>query len=245
MCGIFFSLSCQGHVFPNPKTEQLLRNRGPDSYDVHTVQLSNANGESHNKAPSVFLTFASSVLALRGGHIQSQPLVDPKTGSVLCWNGEAWKIKGDRVLDNDSKRVFKLLLDAVSPANEAEPNHDHEIARLASDFATISGPSAFVFYDAVRSRVIFGRDILGRRSLLHGKDMEGTFRLCSICDSTSLDSFEEVDTNGIHVIDLRPHRIIEDRPAVMDIRTVPWVHHSSPPEQETLPQQQMVRRLFN
>lgn len=242
MCGIFFSLSYRGHVFPNAKTEQLLRNRGPDRYNIHTLQLSNNAGESNSKTPGVFLTFASSVLALRGGHVQSQPLVDPKTGSVLCWNGEAWRIQGDQVMDNDSKRVFDLLLDAISASNGQETNEAPEMSRLGDTFASVSGPSAFVFYDAIHSRVIFGRDILGRRSLLRGVDLEGNFQVGSVCDPTSMEHSIEVESDGIHVIDLRSQEIVENRPTNTEIKTIPWIHSHSLLEGEELPEQYMVRR---
>lgn len=64
------------------------------------------------------------------------------------------------------------------------------------------GPYAFVFYDAPNKRVYYGRDCLGRRSLLRKDAVDGTIVLSSVCNNASGEAWAEVDADGIHVVDL-------------------------------------------
>ncbi|KAJ5107912.1 hypothetical protein N7456_004587 [Penicillium angulare] len=226
MCGIFFCLS-SGSKVPTPETQALLKSRGPDSCQSHSVHkdVSTRDGESL----ACHLTFTSTVLSLRGDHIYTQPLLDPATQSVLCWNGEAWKIDGKRVSGNDTEHVLNLFLQTVAE-DDNEDDDRSSAHRLGQAVATISGPFAFVFYDAVHSRVFFSRDCLGRRSLLQEYDEDGSLKICSICDGSSSEEFAEVGFDGVYMIDLTaPHDSslsIKDR---YNIETLPWSSESLPP----------------
>lgn len=225
MCGIFFSISTNS-TLPTAEANALLQKRGPDSYQKHTVLKGIPAQDGVSQPLSHHLTFISTVLSLRGDHIFNQPLVDLTTESVLCWNGEAWKISGERVRGNDTQQVFKLFLDAVScDRNKAIDGLSHAVA-------SITGPFAFVFYDAINSRVFFSRDCLGRRSLLQGLDEDGALKICSLCDGSSSSTlFEEVNTRGVSMIDLEmqqdPSSSTNGR---YKIETLPWSSDSSPPE---------------
>ncbi|KAJ5149690.1 hypothetical protein N7448_001268 [Penicillium atrosanguineum] len=222
MCGIFFSLSTR-ITQPNQETRSLLEKRGPDSTQTHTVcrEVKTQNAVSQLQQ---HLTFISTVLSLRGDHVYSQPLIDSLTQSVLCWNGEAWKIGGEPVSGNDTERVFNLFLQAVkSDCNDASQ-------RLAEAAATISGPFAFVFYDAVNARLFFSRDCLGRRSLLQGFEEDGSLRICSICDGSSSTLFDEVGFAGIYMINLDAYQDTSASPKDQyKIETLPWSSDPTPP----------------
>jgi asparagine synthetase B (glutamine-hydrolysing) len=207
MCGIFFSLSASEHVLPQEKTATWLRNRGPDNYYTHLVKLENRGaGVSTTALETIYLTFISSVLALRGDHVTSQPLVDTNSKSVLCWNGEAWKIDGELVDGNDTELVFQKFIEALRDHHDAggseKSKFNESVARLTNILSNITGPFSFVFYDGVHRRLYFSRDCLGRRSLLHGQDDSGNLRICSVCDGSPGAAFEEVETDGLHMIDL-------------------------------------------
>ncbi|CAG8909503.1 unnamed protein product [Penicillium egyptiacum] len=223
MCGIFFSLSSSK---PTPSTQEtctLLQKRGPDSYKTHTAQKDIAQ-DGVSPPLSYYLTFTSTVLSLRGDHVYTQPLVDPTTQSVLCWNGEAWKIAGERVQDNDTERVFNLFLQAV------DGDHKDSVQRMAEAIARLSGPFAFVFYDAANSRLFYSRDCLGRRSLLEGFDENGNLKICSICDSASVDCFKEVGTEGVCTIDLARYQDPPLSPRELcQIEILPWSSAASLP----------------
>ncbi|KAJ5942351.1 hypothetical protein N7516_002519 [Penicillium verrucosum] len=243
MCGIFFSLSSSE---PTPSTQETctsLQKRGPDSYKTHTAQKDIHAQDGVSPPLSYYLTFTSTVLALRGDHVYTQPLVDPRTQSVLCWNGEAWKIAGERVQGNDTERVFNLFLQAVGS------DQKDSVERMAEAIASLSGPFAFVFYDAVNSRLFYSRDCLGRRSLLEGFDENGNLKICSICDSASMDCFKEVGTKGVCTIDLAHYQDPSLSPRELcQTRTLPWssaaspstdhIRKSIPPMNTTLPTEQ-------
>ncbi|PLN85334.1 asparagine synthase [Aspergillus taichungensis] len=247
MCGIFFSVGASEPKLPNKETCSLLRNRGPDSFQVHQVTQDAKSSTAGSVA--VHLTFVSTVLSMRGDHVVSQPLVDDTTQSVLCWNGDAWKIAGDPIQGNDTELIFKLFLEAIQPRPE-EPGSQSAVRRLQDVISSVSGPFAFVFYDAVNSRVFFSRDCLGRRSLLRGVDDGGDFKICSLCDSSSATHFEEVGSDGVYMIDFT--RTVLDTPGLDDsngcfnidsIQILPWGSASTgqlrnpiPPMNKTIPE---------
>lgn len=192
MCGIFFSLSSHGPQRPSKDLLNSLNSRGPDCVAEHTIVLSRpppGNGDCRE----IHLSFLSTVLSLRGDAIVSQPLIDETTGSVLCWNGEAWKIGDETVNGNDSQRIFEILLDAsVAGTSDA----------VLDALSSIYGPYAAVFYDARHGRIIYGRDCLGRRSLLKKIDIANQLIISSISDPAASDAWHEVEADGLYVINL-------------------------------------------
>jgi asparagine synthetase B (glutamine-hydrolysing) len=154
MCGIHASLSTESFRFPSHNLKKLLHNRGPDHGGEEEVKIENQRGP-------YYLSFTSTVLSLRGGHVTIQPFVDFKTGSILCWNGEAWKIGADVITGNDGQAVFNALLEVI-------PGHStlESTTAVLNLLNSISGPFAFVFLDRIHKQIFFGRDRLGRRSLL-------------------------------------------------------------------------------
>lgn len=67
---------------------------------------------------------------------------------------------------------------------------------------SIAGPFAFVFYDAISNRLFYGRDRLGRRSLLSRVLSDSGVAFCSITDESPSTVWTEVETGGVHVVDL-------------------------------------------
>jgi asparagine synthetase B (glutamine-hydrolysing) len=226
MCGIFFSLGASEHVLPQEKTVTWLRNRGPDNYCTHLD--TSCAGESKT---AIYLTFISTVLALRGDHVTSQPLVDADSKSVLCWNGEAWKVCGLTVRGNDTEIVFQKFIEASRHRRDDGGSEvDGSVARLTDIISNITGPFSFVFYDGFHRRVFFSRDCLGRRALLHGHDDFGNLKICSVCDGSSPAPFEEVETDGLHMIDLACISL-KDTPdghkISYQVEVIPWSHNQT------------------
>jgi asparagine synthetase B (glutamine-hydrolysing) len=192
MCGIFFSLCGQDHVPPDPATARLLRNRGPDSCEEHRISLSSSGGNGRK----LHATFVSTVLSLRGTSVVEQPLVSKNTGHVLCWNGEAWSIAGQRVSGNDSKAV----LEALSENQFDELDRKSVALHTARVLSSIRGPYAFVYL--CNGYLFYGRDCLGRRSLLRKTTADGQLVLSSVCDNSSGDDWAEVEADGICMVDV-------------------------------------------
>lgn len=135
----------------------------------------------------------STVLALRGGHVTAQPFLDASSGSALCWNGEAWKIGLDLVTGNDGQAVFDLLIQASS----SQTLPADAVSAILKVLHSISGPFAFVFLDRTHNQMFFGRDRLGRRSLVFKNNVDlGVLELSSIPGDNG--SWEEVEADAIY-----------------------------------------------
>jgi asparagine synthetase B (glutamine-hydrolysing) len=192
MCGIYASISTRGFQIPSPGLKHLLCKRGPDH--VGEVQA-----EIEDDGLTYYLSFTSTVLALRGGHVTAQPFIDPQSGSVLCWNGEAWKIGPETVAGNDGQKVFAALLGASTTQGIGSESTSKVVETLNS----ISGPFAFVFFDNIHKQLFFGRDRLGRRSLLHNSlDDSKSIEFSSTADPAR-GLWEEVEADAIYVLSCR------------------------------------------
>lgn len=191
MCGIHAAISTAGQCPISSALERRLRNRGPDHLGTVSTNLGDTNETS--------LSFTSTVLSLRGDHITKQPLVDETTGSVLCWNGEAWKIGGDKVQGNDGEGVISLL--TVASRHSLEDDGKGIIDALRN----IEGPFAFIYFDKPARRLYYGRDRLGRRSLL--VKAGEPFLLASIADSPT-SGWSEVEADGVYSLQFGHEPII-------------------------------------
>lgn len=190
MCGILFSYRGDTDHRPSFDDHELLRDRGPDR--IGQVLVKHTSGS---------FSFVSSVLALRGKSLVAQPLQDPISGSVLCWNGEAWKLDNKLIEQNDARVVFDVLLKTVgsddsSPVSDGGRDVDEAVAQV---FSRVSGPYAFIFYHATNRSVYYGRDFLGRRSLLRSGE-GGSITISSVCGGFPARHWAEVEANGIYVI---------------------------------------------
>lgn len=188
MCGIHASISTRNYHHPSDQLHSLLCKRGPDHVGSLERQVDNEG------SPSYRISFASTVLALRGGIITPQPFADRATGSVLCWNGEAWTLGSEPVKGNDGQVIFDALIKAVSTHIEAPEVTSAILGVLRS----ISGPFAFVFFDSVHGQFYFARDRLGRRSLLWKYDEHG-IEFASVADSTDI-GWAEIEADGMYQI---------------------------------------------
>ncbi|RMZ82123.1 hypothetical protein DV737_g2232, partial [Chaetothyriales sp. CBS 132003] len=191
MCGIFFSISYGKPLDPDEQTVARLQARGPDSFCKLALSVE-PDCQTTELAESIHLTFCSSVLALRGDVVHTQPLLDPATKSLLCWNGEAWKYDGQEVSGNDSQAIFDALLTA-----------DEDECAIISTMSKVSGPFAFVYYRAPSHTVYFGRDRLGRRSLLIDESGKDRLTLCSIAPERRGASWAEVNTACLHSVSVK------------------------------------------
>jgi asparagine synthetase B (glutamine-hydrolysing) len=208
MCGIHAIISPGNAAEISQNLRQALSNRGPDYLGQVTRSVSTADAQESN----VSITFTSTVLALRGDHVAKQPFHDSELGSVLCWNGEAWKIDDQVVKGNDGEAIFAKL--ASSNFTDAEQRKSHTLSVLRS----IQGPFAFVFYDAICKRLYYGRDRLGRRSLLINNPPNGqAISVSSIADALTPE-WKEVEANGIYSMDINSHSLHQ-----MRIEKDPWL----------------------
>ena len=208
MCGIHCSICRHGHYQLPETVTTLLKQRGPDSFQRHDLKVN-----------SIYVTFVSSVLSLRGSSVVSQPLTDTRTGSVLCWNGEAWKMDEQPIAGNDSKLVF----DALLKASDSKDPHQEILGILSK----IRGPFACVFYDAHSQKIYFSRDCLGRRSLVKSTSSNGDVVIASICDLEFASEWSEVEADGVYVISLSQEAIQKSSSEPFASRLIPHSYQSS------------------
>ncbi|MCJ1475879.1 hypothetical protein MMC13_004543 [Lambiella insularis] len=207
MCGIFFSCSEVKPVFPTDSILDLLRRRGPDSCNVvrRTVQVAKPRFNAVHDSPkrAIHLVFVSTVLSLRGDIIVRQPLVDENSGSLLCWNGEGWKLKDEPVVGNDAEAIFKALINhARSAPDDSTEAREMSLLTLHNTLSSVSGPFSFIFYDSIFQRVLYGRDQMGRRSLLCCNNSSQELIISSVCNGPLSTSWTEVGADGIRVLNL-------------------------------------------
>jgi asparagine synthetase B (glutamine-hydrolysing) len=148
--------------------------------------------------------------------------VDQSSGSVLCWNGEAWKFGSETIYDgNDGQILFNALLKATTADSTAA---------VLNVLGSISGPFAVVFWDKLHQKVFLGRDRLGRRSLLY-RATQDLIEFSSISDwSHDADPdkglWEEIDADGIYILSLSEHYSSEDNsqwsPSPFFVKKHPW-----------------------
>jgi asparagine synthetase B (glutamine-hydrolysing) len=190
MCGIHASVSTTGFKAPTDGLKQLLCNRGPDHLGEAKAQIRADDGAQ------LYVSCTSTVLALRGGEVAAQPFDDSASGCILCWNGEAWMIDYDydAVVGNDGKFVFELLLNAAT-SNLSQSDSNNAILRI---LRSISGPFAFVFLDKIHGCLYFGRDCLGRRSLLVSEGVDLSSMEFSSCADPLISNWKEVEADGIY-----------------------------------------------
>lgn len=190
MCGIYASVSKKGFTTLSRCQERLLRDRGPDHLGAEQVLLETQGGSRQ------WFSFTSTVLALRGGRVQPQPFRNLQTGSILCCNGEAWRIGQDPVAGNDGQVVFDLLLEASS-AHKLDSESTHAVIEV---LRSISGPFSFVFLDVVHNKMYFGRDRLGRRSLLYNPSGHPECMAFASVADPSNGVWSEVEADGVYLL---------------------------------------------
>ena len=205
MCGIFCSLSSTEHILPNDEIGKRLESRGPDSSATICTVYPKTTAQKHDTSTrGIHLTFCSTVLSLRGERTVVQPVQDKDEKYTLCWNGEAWGIGDVAPAGNDTEAIHKLLVKALKNSSGddelEEPVTSAE--KLSQALSQVSGPYAFVFFDQARGRLFFGRDFLGRRSLLKRVTSDGDLLISSVSDGDFANGWEEIDADGVYCIDL-------------------------------------------
>jgi len=167
------------------------------------------------------------VLSLRGGsksQVTAQPLSDATSGNILMWNGE---IFGSDLFcvgndENDAQRLLEeLSKEDTTTTTTTDPTI--ETNRILNIVKSVRGPYAFLFYHHTSKCIYFGRDRLGRRSLLislstntNQNDQAGNRPLIALssvkCEPKvkdpnewlfkEMNEFDELKANGIYKLDL-------------------------------------------
>eukprot|EP00756_Hemistasia_phaeocysticola_P007124 Hpha_TRINITY_DN1412_c0_g1::TRINITY_DN1412_c0_g1_i1::g.9641::m.9641 len=157
-----------------PWLAEPIRRRGPD-----------ASGELEVPLGPCVVQMHGSVLSMRGAQICRQPCGSADDG-VLLWNGEVFSgLEVDERV-GDTHAVRSLLVDAADKGDDAA---------VAAALCSVEGPFAFAF--ARGGRLWFGRDPLGRRSLVIARTFQGLVVSSTGSALQHAVPFSEVPTSGV------------------------------------------------
>jgi asparagine synthetase B (glutamine-hydrolysing) len=198
MCGILVSVAPRDISACHDDLVGWIASRGPDSLQTHRIQLSGRDSK-----PPIEITFTSSVLHLRGHGVTVQPLISD-TGDILCWNGEVWDGLEIREDEDDGVKLLAALT-AGKP--------------IWKVMEGVEGPWAMVYYSSKDMKLWFGRDCLGRRSLLQKRVVDsGTFVLSSV--GVDLAGWTEVGVEGLWCLDLNGWSMQDQNEVFAEIASV-------------------------
>ncbi|XP_023288092.1 asparagine synthetase domain-containing protein 1 isoform X3 [Orussus abietinus] len=144
-----------------------IASRGPDGFAERFDSLPN-DWHAH---------FAASVLWMQGDKCLIQPCID-STGNVLLWNGDIFS--GNLASDN--------TCDTITVLNNFELSDN--ISQILKD---VEGPYSFVYFQRHKNLLYFGRDCIGRHSLLIKLNLERNFIMLTSAASKNVNEPEAAD----------------------------------------------------
>ncbi|XP_066590254.1 asparagine synthetase domain-containing protein 1 [Prorops nasuta] len=185
MCGIYCKLC--GNSTNNLKEPQFEDNewtvckgytsaRGPDAL-YEKFETLNKDWLAH---------FAASILWTQGPELISQPRIDPD-GNILLWNGDIFS--GNLAVSN--------MCDTVVISNILSKSTD-----IVSVFQQVEGPYSFIYFQKSKNLLYFGRDVIGRHSLLIKVDNDQNVLTLTSVASKKLQGTVEIPAIGIFVMNL-------------------------------------------
>jgi hypothetical protein len=137
----------------------------------------------------------------------SQEYVDELAGAILSHNAASLSKLNRPVVNlyqstSDSMQIFKILTDTDKYYSSSEFTE-----HLLNTLSNIKGPWAIIFYHAPSHTLYFGRDALGRRSLLYhfpsSPKTDSEFLLTSVGSMEEAGFWNEVPTEGIYALPLK------------------------------------------
>ncbi|KNE66726.1 hypothetical protein AMAG_11224 [Allomyces macrogynus ATCC 38327] len=161
---------------------------------------------SHIKDGS--LQLIASVLHLRGEKMVEQPVRFHGTGDnelILCWNGEVYAGMGtgtDLAAQSDTAYLIRQLSE-IDVCSRTAADFGAGIVALFED---LEAEFAMILFNARFKTLWYGRDCLGRRSLLHHHAAD-TLALSSV----HLPGCPEVPVGGLWSVDLSAPSLVDSR----------------------------------
>ncbi|XP_044585168.1 asparagine synthetase domain-containing protein 1, partial [Cotesia glomerata] len=148
--------------------------RGPDKLSSH-YQILNEQ---------LVGNFSAGVLWMQGPEPRVQPCVDDK-GNILLWNGDIFS--GPLKIETESD-TFALLTHLKSSKN------------ILQTINLIEGPFSLIYYQKSTNLLYFGRDFIGRHSLLIKVVKNESFMLTSTANK-NIENIIELPACGIFTMD--------------------------------------------
>ncbi|XP_015185706.1 PREDICTED: asparagine synthetase domain-containing protein 1 [Polistes dominula] len=186
MCGIFCCISqCSDvnvkHSDEWDKCKNLLISRGPDKLVKNFISLTDI----------WCCHLAASVLWTQGLKLAEQPLID-SDGNILLWNGD---IFSGSLAKNDTSDSITVL------------NAFSKSLNITKTLRCIQGPYSFIYFQKSSKLLYFGRDIIGRHSLLLQLNNEKNSLTITSVGGKCFQNILEVPAIGIFLINLSDIKI--------------------------------------
>ncbi|XP_011633493.1 asparagine synthetase domain-containing protein 1 [Pogonomyrmex barbatus] len=185
MCGIFCSIYQSGHDSESLEQWNICKDaiaaRGPDHLIEKHLSL-NHNWHGH---------FAAAVLWMQGAGVTMQPSLDTND-NLLLWNGDLFSgcLAKDDVCDTN------VVLDELQSTTD-----------ITSVLRKIEGPYSLVYYKRSNNMLYFGRDIIGRHSLLLKIDNKTNSMILASVANKRIKGIIEVPAIGIFAMNLNNSQI--------------------------------------
>ncbi|XP_014608843.1 PREDICTED: asparagine synthetase domain-containing protein CG17486 [Polistes canadensis] len=186
MCGIFCCISqCSdanvNHSDQWDRCKNLLISRGPDKLVKNFISLTDI----------WCCHLAASILWTQGLKLAEQPLIDPN-GNILLWNGDVFS---GSLAQNDTSDSITVL------------NAFSKSLNITNTLRHIQGPYSFIYFQKSSKLLYFGRDIIGRHSLLLQLNNEKSTLTITSVGGKCFQNILEVPAIGIFVINLSDVKI--------------------------------------
>ncbi|XP_074094165.1 asparagine synthetase domain-containing protein 1 isoform X2 [Cotesia typhae] len=177
MCGIFCYI-----YYKNEKNDEIqwdlikdnISKRGPDKLSSYSQTLND----------QLLGNFAAGVLWMQGPEPKVQPCVDDE-GNILLWNGDIFS--GPLKIENKSDTSALLT-------------HLKLSKNILETINLIEGPFSLIYYQKSTNLLYFGRDFIGRHSLLVKIVKNKSFMLASTANK-NIDNIIELSACGIFIMD--------------------------------------------
>jgi asparagine synthetase B (glutamine-hydrolysing) len=209
MCGICYIFNWNNNHSNGYQSIKYVKVRGPDSFITKTIDNNNKQIIMH-----------CSVLHFQGKNIQKQPIYDEnlEMSSLLAWNGEVFISQFNQKEESDTLFVFNLI-----SSIEKNSDWDQFTTKIVKFLESIGGPYSFIYYSSKFDVTLFGRDPIGRRSLLMGKN-DDEIVITSVACSKDPMIFSEVTIDGIFYFDHSNYN------QETKINLIPWIqrHNNHP-----------------
>ncbi|XP_058974487.1 asparagine synthetase domain-containing protein CG17486 isoform X2 [Musca domestica] len=177
MCGILCCFSKTDHECLSKELIGILHNRGPNSESILTVNE---------------IIFAGFVLHHQGTEMCPQPIKTDR--HIFIFNGDVFNLPRNACEISDTNWIFNK----ISGAKDERA--------LISCFRSIEGPFSFILYDNRLGNLFFGRDSLGRNSLL----MENSKSHLRILSTSYLSQDKRTEIAAVELPPLGIYKINKD-----------------------------------
>lgn len=173
-----------------------LQKRGPDYTELFSIKTSTTNSGTDNSVNPFTIEAAYSVLSIRGSASNaskiSKQVSDAKASStVLLFNGEIYEgFENQDESVSDTDRLHVLLNQTLAQKKD-----------ILQTLDALRGPWALIFWHEPTKRLYFGRDFLGRRSLMINVEAGSHVTITSTPPSHLKHHFVELPPHGLACLD--------------------------------------------